>query len=201
MLKVGLTGGLACGKSYVGAALASFGCLVIQADELGHAVLAQGAEAYGEVVRAFGPAILDGSGEIDRRLLAERVFGNPEELARLNAIVHPAVWKREEGILAEFAGREPHGIAVIEAAILIETGSYRRFDRIILVTCLEEQQVERALRRDGARLADIRARLDRQMPLTEKRKFADFVVDTSGAKEDTLRQTRVIYEALRSIEQ
>jgi len=201
MLKVGLTGGLACGKSYVGAALASFGCLVIQADELGHAVLAQGAEAYGEVVRAFGPAILDGSGEIDRRLLAERVFGDPEELARLNAIVHPAVWKREERILAEFAGREPHGIAVIEAAILIETGSYRRFDRIILVTCLEEQQVERALRRDGARLADIRARLDRQMPLTEKRKFADFVVDTSGAKEDTLRQTRVIYEALRSIEQ
>ena len=82
--------------------------------------------------------------------------------------------------MAEFAAREPHGIAVVEAAILIETGSYRRFDRIILVTCMEEQQVERALRREGALLADVRARLSRQMPLAEKRKFADFVIDTSG---------------------
>jgi dephospho-CoA kinase len=201
MLKVGLTGGLACGKSFVGTALERFGCLLIQADELGHAVLARGGEAHEEVVRAFGASIVDGGGEIDRRLLAQKVFGHPEELARLNAIVHPAVWKREEAMIAEFAGREPHGIAVIEAAILIETGSYRRFDRIILVTCLEEQQVERAMRRETAQMSDIRARLERQMPLAEKRKFADFVVDTSGEKEDTLRQTRVIYEALRSIEQ
>ena len=102
--------------------------------------------------------------------------------------------------MAEFAAREPHGIAVVEAAILIETGSYQRFDRIILVTCREEQQVERAMRREGAGRVDIGARLARQMPLEEKRKFADFVIDTSGEKDETLRQTRDVYEALRRIE-
>jgi dephospho-CoA kinase len=200
MLRVGLTGGLACGKSFVGAALESYGCLLIQADELGHEVLARGGEAYDDVAREFGSEILGENGEIDRRKLAGLAFGSPERLARLNALVHPRVVRREEQLLAGFAARDPHGIAVVEAAILIETGSHRRFDRIILVTCLEEQQVERAMRRDGAELAGIRARLSRQMPLDEKRKFADFVIDTSGEKESTLRQTRAVYQALRSIE-
>ena len=200
MLKVGLTGGLACGKSFVGAALAEYGCFVIQADELGHEVLAPDGEAYGDVVREFGADILGPDGRIDRSRLAARVFDSPQNLARINSIVHPRVVRREEQLLAGFAAREPRGIAVVEAAILIETGSYRRFDRVILVTCLEEQQVERALRREGALLADVRARLNRQMPLDEKRKFADFVIDTSGEKESTLRQTRAVYEALRSTE-
>jgi dephospho-CoA kinase len=200
MLKVGLTGGLACGKTFVGEALASFGCLLVQADELGHEVLAPGGEAYEVVVQEFGRDILGINGEIDRRALAARVFGSPDRLTRLNALVHPPVVRREQQLLEAFAAREPHGIAVVEAAILIETGSYRRFDRMILVTCLEEQQVERALRREGARLDDIRARLSRQMPLEEKRKFADFVIDTSGDKENTLRQTRAVYESLRRIE-
>jgi dephospho-CoA kinase len=200
VLKVGLTGGLACGKTFVGEALASYGCLLIQADELGHQVLAPGGEAYQDVVKEFGPEILGDHGEINRRALAARVFGTPERLERLNALVHPPVARRERALVEEFAAREPHGIAVVEAAILIETGSYRRFDRMILVTCLEEQQVERALRREGAQLDDIRARLSRQMPLEEKRKFADFVIDTSGEKESTLRQTRSVYESLRRIE-
>jgi len=200
MLKVGLTGGLACGKTLVGEALARLGCLLVQADELGHEVLAPGGEAYEAVVQEFGSDILGKDGQIDRRALAARVFGSPDRLARLNALVHPPVLRREQQLLEEFAAREPHGIAVVEAAILIETGSYRRFDRIILVTCLEEQQVERALRRDGAQIEDIRARLSRQMPLEEKRKFADFVIDTSGDKEDTLRQTRAVYESLRRVE-
>jgi dephospho-CoA kinase len=200
MLRVGLTGGLACGKSFVGEALAGCGCLLIQADELGHQVLAPGGEAYDNVVKEFGGEILMQNGEIDRRALAARVFGAPDRLARLNALVHPPVVRREDELIAEFAARNPHGIAVVEAAILIETGSYKRFDRIILVTCSEEQQVERAMRRDGARAEDVRARLSRQMPLAEKRKFADFVIDTSGEKEDTLRQTRAVYEALRRIE-
>ena len=199
MLKVGLTGGLACGKSFVGEALASFGCLVIQADELGHEVLASGGEAYEPVVKEFGSEILAESGEIDRRALAARVFGSPELLAQLNALVHPPVLRREEEMVARFAEREPDGIAVVEAAILIETGSYQRFDRLILVTCTAEQQVERAMRRDGAVEADVRARISRQMPLDAKRKFADFVIDTSGSKEDTLRQTRAVYESLRRI--
>jgi len=200
MLRVGLTGGLACGKSFVGEALAGYGCLLVQADELGHEVLAPGGEAYESVVREFGKEILAENAEIDRRALAARVFGAPERLARLNALVHPPVVRREEQLIADFARREPRGIAVVEAAILIETGSYKRFDRIILVTCREEQQVERALRRPGSVAADVRARISRQMPLAEKRKFADFVIDTSGDKENTLRQTRVVYEALRRIE-
>ena len=121
-------------------------------------------------------------------------------LERLNSLVHPPVLRREDELIAEWAKREPKGIAVVEAAILIETGSYKRFDRIILVTCREEQQLERAMRREGAAEADVRARLSRQMPLSEKRKFADFVIDTSGEKEDTLRQTRAVYEKLRRIE-
>jgi dephospho-CoA kinase len=199
MLRVGLTGGLACGKSFVGEALASYGCLLVQADDLGHQVLSPGGEAYADVIREFGGEILTHTGEIDRRALAAQVFGAPDRLARLNSLVHPPVVRREDVLIAEFAAREPHGIAVVEAAILIETGSYRRFDRIILVTCAEEQQVERAMRREGAVLGDVQARLSRQMPLDEKRKFADFVIDTSGEKEDTLRQTRAVYGELRRI--
>ena len=199
-MKVGLTGGLASGKTFVGEALASSGCLLIQADELGHEVLAPGGEAYDSVVREFGREILTDGGLIDRQRLAALVFASPGQLARLNALVHPSVVRREEESIAEFAAREPRGIAVVEAAILIETGSYKRFDRIILVWCAEEQQVERALRREGAEEGGVRARISRQMPLQEKRKFADFVIDTSGRKEDTLRQARAVYEALRRIE-
>lgn len=200
MLRVGLTGGLACGKTFVGEALAGYGCYVIRADELGHEVLAPGGTAFEPVVREFGPDVLGPDGRIDRRKLAARVFNNPDALARLNALVHPAVIKRQDVLIGEFAAREPRGIAVVEAAILIETGSYRRFDRLILVTCTEEQQVERAIQRDGMTEAEVRSRLSRQMPLAEKRKFADFVIDTSGAKEETLRQTSAVYEALRRIE-
>lgn len=201
MLKVGLTGGLASGKTFVGEALAGYGCLLIQADLLGHEVLAPGGEAYHQVVEEFGNGILGAEGAIDRQALAAQVFGSPDRLARLNSLVHPPVLAREERLLAEFARREPHGIAVLEAAILIETGTYKRLDRIILVVCEEECQVERAMRRQGANLADVKARLSRQMPLAEKRKFADFVIDTSGEKEDTLRQTHAVYDALRRIEQ
>jgi len=210
MLKVGLTGGIACGKSLVGEALAGYGCFVIRADEIGHQVLGPNGEAYADVVREFGREVLaaDGSGDaayidrrdIDRSRLAALVFGDAGKLARLNAIVHPVVIRREEALTAEFFARQPHGIAVVEAAILIETGSYRRFGKLILVCCAQEQQIERAMRRGGAVEADIRARIGRQMPLEEKRKYADFVIDTSGTKEDTLRQTRLVYEELRRME-
>ena len=200
MLKVGLTGGLACGKSFVGEVLRDYGCLVIQADELGHAVLAPGGEAYDDVVREFGSGILDAAGRIERRALAAQVFGAPGRLATLNSLVHPPVFRREDLLLTEFAAREPQGIAVVEAAIMIETGRYRRYDRIVLVVCGEEQQRERALRRDGASESDVSARLSRQMPLEEKRKHAHFVIDTSGEKEDTVRQTRAVFQELRRIE-
>jgi dephospho-CoA kinase len=192
-----LTGGLASGKSFVGEALQNMGCLLIQADELGHAALAKGAGVYSAVVNEFGQDILAEEQIIDRKALAAQVFANPQRLAKLNSLVHPWVVEQEEQLIADFARREPKGIAVVEAAILIETGSYRRFDRLVLVTCTEEQQFERAMRRPGAVESDVRARLSRQMPLAEKRKYADFVIDTTGTKEETLRQTRVVHDTLR----
>jgi dephospho-CoA kinase len=200
VLKVGLTGGIASGKTFVGEALAGWGCFLIQADEIGRQVMAPGGEAYDGVVREFGSEVLAPDGSIDRPRLAALVFQNPERLARLNALVHPPVLRREDEMAGEFFAREPHGIAVVEAAILIETGSYRRYDKLILVVSAPDQQIERALRREGAKEADVRARIERQMPLEEKRKYADYVIDTSGEKEDTLGQTRAVYESLRKLE-
>jgi dephospho-CoA kinase len=198
---VGLTGGLACGKSFVGGALAELGCHVLQADRLGHEVLLQGGEAYAPVVREFGASVLSEAGEIDRRALAAQVFGRPERLALLNSFVHPPVMRREEEWLARVAGADPHAIAVVEAAILIETGSHKRFDKLIVVTCDVERQVQRSMKRDGAAREEVLARLSRQMPLGEKLKFADFIIDTSGTKEETVRQARAVYESLRRLEQ
>ncbi len=196
MLKVGLTGGLASGKSFVAEELARLGCLVIRADELGHEVLQPGGEAYAGVVREFGPEILDREGHIDRSRLAALVFDNPERLAVLNGLVHPPVQRKEEELMRAFAASNPDGIAVVEAAILIETGSYRRFDRLVLVVCDSARQIERAMKR-GATREEVLARIGRQMPLEQKRAFADYVIDTSGSREETLLQTRRVYEQLR----
>jgi dephospho-CoA kinase len=199
MLKVGLTGGLASGKTFVGQTLASFGCFLVRADELGHEVLLPGGPAYDSVVAEFGPGILDEVGRIDRRKLASEVFGEPERLARLNALVHPPVIQREEELIRQYEALDPGGITVVEAAILIETGSYKRFSQVILVVCEREQQILRAMKRDGMSREEVVARLDRQMPLEEKRKFAHFVIDTSGDKEDTVRQASEVYEDLRRL--
>lgn len=198
---MGLTGGLACGKSFVGETLGQLGCHVLQADRLGHEVLLPGGEAYAQVVHEFGPGVLGEAGTIDRRALAAQVFGKPERLALLNSFVHPPVLRREEEWLARVAAEDPRGIAVVEAAILIETGSYRRFDKLIVVTCDVEQQVQRSMKRDGTAREEVLARLSRQMPLAGKLKFADFVIDASGTKEETARQTRAVYESLRRMEQ
>lgn len=198
MLRVGLTGGLASGKSFVGETLAALGCHLIQADQLGHEALLPGGEAFAAAVREFGPDILEPDGTISRRKLAAEVFDKPERLELLNRLVHPSVIRREEEQIREFAAGDPGGIVVVEAAILIETGSYTRFDRLVLAVCGREQQIERAMRRDGLSREEVLARLERQMPLDEKRKFADYIIDTSGTKEDTRRQVTEIYRLLRS---
>jgi dephospho-CoA kinase len=200
MLRIGLTGGLASGKTFVGRALGEMGCLLIEADRLGHDVIAKGAEAYGAVVAEFGLAILNDQAEIDRRKLGAQVFANPELLKKLNAIVHPAVRARSAQLAGAFALREPNGIIVYEAAILVETGSFRDYDRLIVASCTEEQQMERAIQRDHFTREEVLNRLRRQMPLEEKVKFADYVVDTSGTKEHTLDQTRTVYASLRRLE-
>ncbi|MBK9170404.1 MAG: dephospho-CoA kinase [Bryobacterales bacterium] len=197
MLKVGLTGGLASGKSFVGATLAELGCRVLQADALGHEVLAPDGEAYSSVVEAFGEGILGGNGAIDRRRLAAEVFGHPDRLAQLNTLVHPWVLRKEEEWMERVAAEDARAIAVLEAAILIETGSYKRFARLILAVCSEEEQVRRAMKRDGLSRDEVLARLNSQMPLSEKQKYADYVIDTSGTKEETRARVAEVYRALR----
>ncbi len=199
MLRVGLTGGLASGKSFVGEALASLGCHLLKADDLGHRLLLPGTAVFDRVVEAFGPSILDAEGRIARRVLASIVFDEPDKLSLLNSIVHPAVIEEEERWMRQIQASDPHGIAIVEAAILIETGSYRRFDRIVLAVCSDEQQIARAMKRDGLTREEAQARLSRQMPLAQKRKFADFVIDTSGEKEQTLEQVRRLHEELRRL--
>ena len=199
MLHVGLTGGLASGKSFVGRALEDLGCYLIQADELGRQVIEQGGETYEAVVATFGKEILDPGGAINRKRLAAIVFPDLQQLARLNALIHPHVKIREKALVAEFAREHPDGIAVTEAAILVETGSYKDYDCLIVAVCRPEQQIERAMERDGASREEVLNRLRRQMPLDDKVKYADFVIDTSGSKENTLAQTRNVYEALRRL--
>jgi dephospho-CoA kinase len=204
MLRIGLTGGLASGKTFVGRALSQMGCFLIEADALGHQVMAKGAEAYQPIIDQFRAEILNQEGEIDRRSLGALVFGNPQLLQKLNAIVHPAVRARSQQLAEAFARREPHGIIVYEAAILIETGSFRDYDRLIVASCTPEQQVARAVSRgtsgDHLTREEVENRLRRQMPLEEKVKYADYVIDTSGTKEHTLEQTRTVYASLRSLE-
>jgi dephospho-CoA kinase len=180
------------------------GCMLIRADELGHEVMAKGAEAYDPIVAQFGPGILHADGSVDRRKLAALVFSDPDLLAKLNAIVHPSVRARGRRLAETFARREPDGICVTEAAILVETGSFREYDRLIVVSCTLDQQVERAMLREtsGERLTrdEVLKRLSRQMPIEEKVKYADYVIDTSGSKEHTLEQTRNVYASLRSLQ-
>ncbi|HTC33004.1 MAG TPA: dephospho-CoA kinase [Bryobacteraceae bacterium] len=199
MLRVGLTGGLASGKSFVGHALAELGCYLIEADKLGHEVMQQGAEAYDAIVQEFGGGILDPNGQIDRRKLSALVWDHPERLEKLNSFVHPAVWAREERRMDEIAQADPHAIAVVEAAILVETGSYKRFDKLIVVTCTAEQQMERAMKRGSYSKEEVLSRISRQLPLADKVRVADYVIDTSGSKESTLEQVRAVYETLRSL--
>ena len=198
MLRVGLTGGLATGKSFVGAVLEELGCRVLKADELGHAVLEPDGEAYAPVVESFGREILDDAGRIERKRLAAIVFNDTGKLQLLNSFVHPAVVEREEAWMQQVEDADPSAIVVVEAAILIETGSYRRFHKLVLALCSEAQQIERAMARDGTPRELVIERLRRQMPLEEKRKFADYVIDTSGTTDDTIEQVRRLHENLRS---
>lgn len=199
MLRVGLTGGLATGKSFVGECLERMGCHLLKADEVGHSVLEPGGEAFDAVVQSFGPSILSSDGRIERKRLGAEVFADPEKLRLLNSLVHPAVIRREEEWFGELQAADSRSIGLVEAAILIETGSYRRFDRIVLVVCTPELQVERAMKRDGLTREEVAARLSRQMPLEEKRAYAHWVVDTSGPKSATEAQAGRIYEELRRL--
>ena len=186
MLKVGLTGGLASGKSFVASCFARWGAHVLHADKAGHAVLQPDGEAYSEVVREFGETILGLDGAIDRKALGAIVFNDPDKLDRLNSLVHPHVFERQQAFFGEVAREDPGAIAVVEAAIMVETGSYKHYDRLVLAVCPPEVQIERFVEREGATEEAAKARMARQMPLEAKVPFADFLIDTSGTKDDTV---------------
>jgi dephospho-CoA kinase len=197
MFTVGLTGGYATGKSFVAAELERLGCHLIYADRLGHEVLLPDGEAFQATVDAFGREILTSDGTIDRKKLGAIVFGSPDLLKLLETFVHPAVFRLERRMLDHFEREDPDGIAVIEAAILIETGRYKMFDRLILTTCDEETQIARSMKRDGISRAQARERIARQLPLEEKKRHAHYVVDTSRDKEQTLAEVRQVFRDLK----
>lgn len=199
MLRVGLTGGLATGKSYVGALLQELGCRLLKADDLGHRLLRKGEPCFAPTLEAFGDRILGPDGEIDRAKLGAIVFSDPASLERLNGIVHPAVFTYERQWMDTVGSEDPSAIAIVEAAILIETGNYKTFDKLIVVWCPEPLQIERALAR-GASELDVKRRLSRQLPADEKRKYADYVIDTSGTFAETDDQVRRLYQKLVNLE-
>lgn len=199
MLKVGLTGGYASGKSFVACRLEQLGCHVVYADKLGHQVLEPEGEAYGPTVKMFGNAILTPERRIDRKKLGAIVFGDPELLRLLNGIVHPAVFRLEEQELSGWSAQRPYGIAVIEAAILIETGRYTAFDRLIVTACTQETQITRAMRRDGLSRQQALVRIERQLPLEEKKRHAHYVIDTDGTEEQVIQQVNDIFNDLKRL--
>lgn len=198
MLKVGLTGGLASGKSFIARVFRDCGARVIEADKIGHQVLLPDGEAYQGVVAEFSDEILHPNGEINRKALGTIVFGDPERLERLNALVHPHVFRRQEAFFEQAAAGDRSAVAVVEAAILIETGGRERYDRIVLAYCPPEIQIERFMARDGGTAEQARTRMDRQMPLAEKIPYADYLIDTSESKTDTERRARDVYAKLKA---
>jgi dephospho-CoA kinase len=198
LIAAGLTGGIATGKSTVGRFFASHGCLHMDADEVGRGLLLPDGAAYGSVVREFGESILDAAGHISRPALARLVFQQPERLKVLNQIVHPLVFQIRDKWMEEARQHQPQSILIYEAAILIESGGYRAFPWIILTSCPPQLQLARAAAR-GMNEADARARIERQMPDAERRKFAHYVIDTSGTEADTLAGARRVLEQLQDL--
>jgi len=199
MLKVGLTGGYASGKSFVASRLEQFGCHVVYADKLGHQVLEPEGEAYRPTVEVFGAGILTPERRIDRKKLGAIVFGDPELLRILNGIVHPAVFRLEEQELSDWSAQHPYGIAVIEAAILIETGRYAAFDRLIVTACTQETQIRRGMQRDGLSHQQTLVRIERQLPLEEKKRHAHYVIDTDGTEDQVVQQVNEIFNDLKRL--
>ncbi len=204
MLKVGLTGGIASGKSVVGEMFVALGAKLIQADQIAHELMQPGQAVYDEVVRCFGSGILNAAGSVNRARLAEVVFGQSGESSRveeLNRIVQPVVIRREDEWMGELGRRDPHAIAIVEAALILEAGASDRFDRLIVVTCRNEQRNQRFAERLQIDLQaaqrEVERRMAAQLPDEEKIKAADYVIDNSGSLDMTERRVREIYEHLR----
>jgi dephospho-CoA kinase len=205
LLKVGLTGGIASGKSVVGEMFVALGAHLIQADAIAHELMQPGEVVYQEVVRQFGEGILNPDGSVNRARLAEAAFGSPpgdqSRIQELNAIVHPAVIRRQEHWMAEVGRKDPRAIAIVEAALILEAGSAKSFDRLVVVTCHPEQRIERWAARVGVdeetARQEVARRMAAQFPDEEKIKAADYVIDNSGSLDETQRRVGQVYGELK----
>jgi dephospho-CoA kinase len=199
MLKIGLTGGIATGKSYVVSVLRELGCEVIDADALAHEVIEPGRPAFDEIVGHFGKDVVGDDGKIDRVKLGAIVFADKSQREKLNSIVHPRVYEAQLKWFAELYARNPEAIAVVDAALMIETGSYKRFDKVVVVYCDADLQRQRLMLRNNLTLEQAQARISAQMPSDEKLKFADYSINTSFSFEDTREKVVGLYRELQSL--
>lgn len=206
MLRVGLTGGIASGKSVVAEMFARLGAHVIQADRVAHELMQPGQPVYAEVVRHFGSQILAPDGRVDRQRLAAAAFGDPNQnlpsrVEELNRIVHPAVLQEQDRWMAEVAEKDPAGVAMVEAALIVEAQAQGRFQRLVVVRCRDEQRVERFAARLNIGIEEARREVQRRMRAQisdgEKAKVADYVIDNSGSLDATEQQVREVYAMLR----
>jgi dephospho-CoA kinase len=203
LLKIGLTGGIASGKSAVGEILVSLGAHLVQADRIAHELMLPGQPVYSEVVRHFGRSILNPDLSVNRAKLAEAAFGkggsaaSPSRIQELNRIVHPAVIRAQEEWMAEVGRQDSNAVAVVEAALILESGAGNRFDRLIVVTCSDDQRIARFAARQNLSLEaaanEVARRMAAQLPEAEKVKAADYVIDNSGTLEQTREQTQQVW--------
>jgi len=199
MKRIGLTGGIASGKSWVASQLRELNFRVLDADPLGHQLIETGAAAYDEVVRDFGTEILREDNSVDRKKLGAIVFAEPKKLTKLNSILHPRI---EEAMNAQFEKWRAEGITdpvFVEAALLIEAGIYKRLDGLVVVWCKSEDQITR-LRARGLSEEEARHRIALQMPNEEKLKFATYKIDTSGTMQYTQEQVAALAKLLKTRE-
>jgi dephospho-CoA kinase len=197
ILSVGLTGGIACGKSVITRELGNLGAIILDADEMVHKLLEPGGAAFQPVVDRFGTEILDERGRIDRARLGKRIFADPRERWALNGIVHPLVMQEEERLLREIQLLGNDQLVVTDAALIVETGSHKRFDRLVVVYCSPETQLQRLMQRDGMSREEALARIQAQMPAEEKIPLADYTVQTDGTEEETVQRARELFGQLQ----
>lgn len=198
MLKVGLTGSIAAGKSFVCKRFRELGCHVLDADVTAREVVAVGTPGLAAIVKTFGSGILNDDGSLDRKRLGSIVFANAEKRAVLNSIVHPLVFAEQDRWLQDVESRDPHGIAIIDAALMIESGGYKRFNKLIVVWCEPAIQLQRLMMRDRIDEKTARERVAAQMSQDEKKRFADILIDTSGDKQSVIEAVDSAFNNLRS---
>lgn len=199
MLSVGLTGSIAVGKSFVCEVFREHGCRVLDADQTAREVVEPGSAGLARIVEYFGAEALTGEGTLDRRKMAAVVFANEEKRLLLNSIVHPLVFEAQNDWLRRQEIEVPDGIAIVDAALMIESGGYRRFPKLIVVWCEPDIQFTRLRLRDNLTESEARKRIAAQMPQDEKKQYADFLIDTSGGFDDTRRQVGSVFRQLENL--